>query len=248
MALQALWSPEQQFQNTNGSILTNGKIYIYYRGRTDLAEVFGDASGEHRRANPVILDANGRALCFADDSFSYTAVVCDFYGKELFSFDPIPCGSGSSQSTGAPSAHWIGRFGDTRSVSAGQYSESLPLPGNPDYDGSFIESIQGNSNITLATGLYIIDAIVRFRQNPDDLQNLFGQVQVFTGWRDDETTWELRNETGPDSSVEDVHQFRVHLVRHVKGNGDKNFCIQVKTPVSWSWCQIQSLSILSLAP
>ena len=249
MALQALWSPEQQFQNTNGSILTNGKIYIQYRGRTALAEVFGDASGEHRRANPVILDANGRALCFADDSFSYTAVVCDFYGKELFSFDPIPCGagSGSSQITGAPSAHWLGRFGDTRVVSAGQYSDSLPLPANPDYDGSFIESIQGNSNITLATGLYIIDAIVRFRQNPDDLQNLFGQVQVFTGWRDDETTWELRNETGPDSSQEDMHQFRVHLVRHVTGNGDKNFCIQVKTPVNWSWCQIQSLSILSLS-
>ena len=249
MALQALWSPEQQFQNTNGSILTNGKIYIQYRGRTALAEVFGDASGEHRRANPVILDANGRALCFADDSFSYTAVVCDFYGKELFSFDPIPCGagSGSSQVTGAPSAHWLGRFGDTRVVSAGQYSDSLPLPANPDYDGSFIESIQGNSNITLATGLYIIDAIVRFRQNPDDLQNLFGQVQVFTGWRDDETTWELRNETGPDSSQEDMHQFRVHLVRHVTGNGDKNFCIQVKTPVNWSWCQIQSLSILSLS-
>lgn len=249
MALQALWSPEQQFQNTNGSILTNGKIYIQYRGRTALAEVFGDASGEHRRANPVILDANGRALCFADDSFSYTAVVCDFYGKELFSFDPIPCGggSGSSQVTGAPSAHWLGRFGDTRVVSAGQYSESLPLPANPDYDGSFIESIHGNSNITLATGLYIIDAIVRFRQSPDDLQNLFGQVQVFTGWRDDETTWELRNETGPDSSQEDMHQFRVHLVRHVTGNGDKNFCIQVKTPVNWSWCQIQSLSILSLS-
>ena len=249
MALQALWSPEQQFQNTNGSILTNGKIYIQYRGRTALAEVFGDASGEHRRANPVILDANGRALCFADDSFSYTAVVCDFYGKELFSFDPIPCGSGSgsSQVTGAPSAHWLGRFGDTRVVSAGQYSDSLPLPANPDYDGSFIESIQGNSNITLATGLYIIDAIVRFRQSPDDLQNLFGQVQVFTGWRDDETTWELRNETGPDSSQEDMHQFRVHLVRHVTGNGDKNFCIQVKTPVNWSWCQIQSLSILSLS-
>lgn len=249
MALQALWSPEQQFQNTNGSILTNGKIYIQYRGRTALAEVFGDASGEHRRANPVILDANGRALCFADDSFSYTAVVCDFYGKELFSFDPIPCGagSGSSQVTGAPSAHWLGRFGDTRVVSAGQYSDSLPLPANPDYDGSFIESIQGNSNITLATGLYIIDAIVRFRQNPDDLQNLFGQVQVFTGWRDDETTWELRNETGPDSSQEDMHQFRVHLVRHVTGNGDKNFCIQVKTPVNWSWCQIQSLSILSMS-
>ena len=249
MALQALWSPEQQFQNTNGSILTNGKIYIQYRGRTALAEVFGDASGEHRRANPVILDANGRALCFADDSFSYTAVVCDFYGKELFSFDPIPCGggSGSSQVTGAPSAHWLGKYGDTRVITSGQYSESLPLPSNPDYDGSFIESIQGNSNITLATGLYIIDAIVRFRQSPEDLQNLFGQVQVFTGWRDDETTWELRNETGPDSSQEDVHQFRVHLVRHVTGNGDKNFCIQVKTPVNWSWCQIQSLSILSLS-
>lgn len=87
MALRALWDVTQQFQNKNGSNLTSGKIYIYYQGRTALATTYHDEDGTVVNSNPVLLDNNGRATVFADPIYSYTIVVCDYYGKELFSQD-----------------------------------------------------------------------------------------------------------------------------------------------------------------
>ena len=87
MALRALWDVTQQFQNKNGSNLTSGKIYIYYQGRTDLATTYHDEDGTVVNSNPVLLDNNGRATVFASPVYSYTIVVCDYYGQELFSQD-----------------------------------------------------------------------------------------------------------------------------------------------------------------
>ena len=87
MALRALWDVTQQFQNKNGSNLTSGKIYIYYQGRTALATTYHDEDGTVVNSNPVLLDNNGRATVFASPVYSYTIVVCDYYGQELFSQD-----------------------------------------------------------------------------------------------------------------------------------------------------------------
>ena len=85
--LSALWPVTTQFQNKNGSNLVGGKVYIYYQGRTALATTYHDEAGTVVNANPVLLDNNGRATVFANTKFSYTIVVCDYYGKELFSQD-----------------------------------------------------------------------------------------------------------------------------------------------------------------
>lgn len=85
--LSALWPVVQQYQNKNGAILTGGKVYIYYQGRTALATTYHDQEGTVVNANPVILDNNGRATVFVNTKYSYTIVVCDYYGKELFSQD-----------------------------------------------------------------------------------------------------------------------------------------------------------------
>lgn len=87
MTLRALWPLTQQFQNKNGSNLVSGKVYIYYQGRTALATTYHDEQGTVVNANPVLLDNNGRATVFANTIYSYTIVVCDYYGKELFSQD-----------------------------------------------------------------------------------------------------------------------------------------------------------------
>lgn len=84
---KALWDVTQQFQNKNGSILTSGKIYIYYQGRTALATTYHDEEGTVVNQNPVLLDNNGRATVFVNPIYSYTIVVCDYYGQELFSQD-----------------------------------------------------------------------------------------------------------------------------------------------------------------
>ena len=85
--LRALWPVTQQFQNKNGSNLVSGKVYIYYQGRTALATTYHDEEGTVVNANPVLLDNNGRATVFVNTIYSYTIVVCDYYGKELFSQD-----------------------------------------------------------------------------------------------------------------------------------------------------------------
>ena len=87
MTLRALFPVTQQFQNKNGSNLVGGKVYIYYQGRTALATTYHDEEGTVVNPNPVLLDNNGRAAVFADTIYSYTIVVCDYYGKELFSQD-----------------------------------------------------------------------------------------------------------------------------------------------------------------
>ena len=85
--LSALWPVVQQFQNKNGAILTGGRIYIYYQGRTALATTYHDEQGTVVNSNPVLLDNNGRATVFVNTKYSYTIVVCDYYGEELFSQD-----------------------------------------------------------------------------------------------------------------------------------------------------------------
>ena len=85
--LRALWPVTQQFQAKNGSNLVSGKVYIYYQGRTALATTYHDEEGTVVNPNPVLLDNNGRATVFADTIYFYTIVVCDYYGKELFSQD-----------------------------------------------------------------------------------------------------------------------------------------------------------------
>ena len=87
MSLNPLWPVVNQFQNKNGSILTAGRVYVYYKNRTALAEIFSDEEGTVSKSNPVLLDNNGRATVFANTKYSYTIVVCDYYGKELFSQD-----------------------------------------------------------------------------------------------------------------------------------------------------------------
>lgn len=85
--IKALWDVTNQFNNKNGSILVSGKIYIYFQGRSALATTYHDEEGTVVNSNPVLLDNNGRATAFADTAYSYTIVVCDYYGRELFSQD-----------------------------------------------------------------------------------------------------------------------------------------------------------------
>ena len=94
MSLVPLYDLTQQFQNKNGSILVAGKLYVYYVGRDDLAQTWADEDASALNSNPILLDNNGRAPCFVDDSYAYTLVCCDRNGQELFSQDITPGGAG----------------------------------------------------------------------------------------------------------------------------------------------------------
>ena len=99
MTLVPLYDLTQQFNNKNGAILVGGRLYVYYVGRTELATTWADEDAAAQNTNPVLLDNNGRAPVFVDDSYSYTLVVCDRAGTELFSQDITP-GGGDAGSVG----------------------------------------------------------------------------------------------------------------------------------------------------
>jgi hypothetical protein len=211
MVLTALWSPEQQFQHKNGAILTNGKIYVYLAGRTELADIYSDDDGAHQSQNPVILDDNGRAVVFADEAYSYTAVVCDNYGQELFSFRPVGVGASGSASSkeveivsnslsvqkrydettdtetftlevkNSDCKSWIGRDGQSSVIPADTEVDPLRVPSTNEYDGHFIDRIENNQRIYLKEGLYHVDCVIEFTQESGSEQNKLGQIQVFTG-------------------------------------------------------------------
>ena len=257
MALQALWAPETQFQNKNGSLLVQGKIYVQYRGRSQLARTYRDAEGTYLNTNPLLTDNDGRVLCFADDAFSYTAVVCDFYGKELFSFDPIPCGSGSGSgsSSGSSAQHWIGINGQTQQVSRNTYTR-LKLPSgldNVDYEGDFVlGTIKGSgTEMVLKEGLYLVNTVIRFKQASDDLTNTLSNVIIHTRDFDTPNVQEVgavvRDEAGPDAS-DDIHTITLTYIRHVSQDdvGSDRIKFAVETPNTWTECYIQNLQIAKL--
>ena len=100
MTLVPLFDLTQQFNNKSGAILVGGKLYVYYVGRTTLATTWADEDAHAQNTNPILLDSNGRATVFVDDSYSYTLVVCDRNGAELFSQDITPGSTGGAGGTG----------------------------------------------------------------------------------------------------------------------------------------------------
>ena len=81
-----LWPLLSQFQYRSGANLVAGRVYIFYQGRTRLAPVYKNEQGVVG-PNPIILDADGRGPCFVDSNYTYTVVITDARGKELFSQD-----------------------------------------------------------------------------------------------------------------------------------------------------------------
>lgn len=94
--LVPLYDLTQQFNSKNGAVLVGGRLYVYYVGRSELATTWADENGTAENTNPVLLDNNGRATVFVDNSYSYTLVVCDRNGAELFSQDITPGSVGGS--------------------------------------------------------------------------------------------------------------------------------------------------------
>lgn len=85
MNLVALFEEALEFQNFNGSVLSNGKVKVYFIGRTSLADIYNDVAGEYPSENPKILDNLGMGPIYVNPAFDYEIVVYDEYDNELFS-------------------------------------------------------------------------------------------------------------------------------------------------------------------
>lgn len=85
MNLVALFEEALEFQNFNGTVLSNGKVKVYYIGRTSLADIYNDVAGEYPSENPKVLDNLGMGPIYVNPAFDYEIVVYDEYDNELFS-------------------------------------------------------------------------------------------------------------------------------------------------------------------
>lgn len=85
MNLVPLFEEALEFQNFNGSVLSNGKVAVFYIGRTRLADIFNDIEGLSPAENPKVLDNLGMGPLYVNPAFDYEIIVYDAYDNELFS-------------------------------------------------------------------------------------------------------------------------------------------------------------------
>ena len=242
-----LLDPCFELSNTAGKPLTNGWIEVYIHGTRNKYYCYSDFGGTLHPLK-IPLDSLGSNIVLADPERAYDVYVYNHFGSLVMSRYNVSPGhaGGAAISSGGNAEHWIGRYGATIPVAANEYSDNIPLPIEPDYEGTFIDHISDNKNIVLKDGLYLVDCLLSFRQNPDSLNNTLGYVHVFTGLDDGESGVFQRNETLPDTDPDELHNIRVQFVRHVEGSTGCNVCFQVRTTNAWSFVRIQSLSIVKL--
>ena len=85
MNLVPLFEEAIEFQNYNGSVLSNGKVAVFYIGRTRLADIFNDIEGLSPAENPKVLDNLGMGPLYVNPAFDYEIIVYDAYDNEMFS-------------------------------------------------------------------------------------------------------------------------------------------------------------------
>lgn len=85
MNLVPLFEEAIEFQNYNGSVLSNGKVAVFYIGRTRLADIFNDIEGLSPAENPKVLDNLGMGPLYVNPAFDYELIVYDAYDNEMFS-------------------------------------------------------------------------------------------------------------------------------------------------------------------
>lgn len=83
---------EQTFVDLNGQPLAAGRVYFYIPTTTTPKATWRDAAGAVTNANPVVLDAAGRAIIYG--AGTYRQVVKDVFGNTVW--DQLTSGPGGS--------------------------------------------------------------------------------------------------------------------------------------------------------
>jgi len=73
--------------DSSGNALAGGLVYTYSAGTTTNKDTWTEADKSVAAANPVVLDANGRALIFADGNYKF--VVKDADDVTLYTWDDL---------------------------------------------------------------------------------------------------------------------------------------------------------------
>ena len=246
-----LLDPCFQIVNTAGKPLTSGWIEVYIAGTRNKYYCSSDFAGTLHPFK-IPLDSLGSNIILADVEKSYDVYVYNKFGNlamSRYNITPGKGGAGGSISGSGIAEHWIGKNGQNRSIPAGT-DTALKLPTSFEYEGSFIDRINENRTaFYLKEGLYLVQAVVNFKQSDEDLTNEISQVDVFT--RSDDAPEDMsfnRDMAGPDSS-DDSHCLKVSFLRCVKEDDEVSQIVlfKVNTPNAWSECYLQNVQIARLS-
>lgn len=75
--------------DSNGDPLAGGLLYSYQAGTTTPQATYTDQGGGTANANPVVLDASGRADVWLDPTLSYKFVLKDSGGSTIWTVDDV---------------------------------------------------------------------------------------------------------------------------------------------------------------
>ena len=246
-----LLDPCFQLVGTGGRPLTNGWIEVYIAGTRNKYYCSSDFAGTLHPFK-IPLDSLGSNIILADVEKSYDVYVYNRFGNlamSRYNITPGKGGAGGSISGSGIAEHWIGKNGQTRSIPAGT-DTALKLPLSYEYEGSFIDRINENRTaFYLKEGLYLVQAVVNFKQSDQDLTNEISQVDVFTRYDDAPEDMSFnRDMAGPDSS-DDSHCLKVSFIRCVKEDDEVSQIVlfKVNTPNAWSECYLQNVQIARLS-
>lgn len=244
-----LLDPTFQLVNSRGAPLTNGWIEVYIHGTRNKYYCASDFDGTLHPFK-IPLDSLGSNIVLADPNRAYDVYVYNRFGSlEMSRYNVSPGhSSGTAVIGGGDAEHWLGKDGSVTDVT-NNVPKTLELPQiGVDYDGSFIDHINSqNTAMYLKPGIYLINAVVEFKQDDDDLTNTIGQVQINTGLDNVEDQSFDRNETGPDAG-DGYHYMKVMFIRHVTGEDDGSdvLHINIQSPNDLSMARIWSLQIAKL--
>jgi hypothetical protein len=139
--MQLLPNGKQQFLDSAGNPLANGKVYFYQPGTSTPSTTYQDTSGTTANPNPVVLDGNGQAVIFGTGS--YRQVVQDANGQTIW-----------DQETIAPDAS----FSDLSSRTAGKGASMVALQDSANYyttknvEGALQQVATGKQEATASAG------------------------------------------------------------------------------------------------
>lgn len=149
-------APITTFLDNNGAPLAGGKIYTYQAGTLIAQATYTDSTGGTQNANPVILDAAGRAQIWFT-SLAYKIAVNDLNDVNIYTVDGFSIGvfasannSFSGNNSFAGTTTFNGALDATAGGAlAGTFSGNPTFSGSPSFSGTIVANVFQS---TVATG------------------------------------------------------------------------------------------------
>lgn len=243
-----LLDPCFQLVNTAGKPLTEGYIEVYYHGTRTKYYCASDFDGTLHPFQ-IPLDSLGSNIVLASPDYAYDVYVYNKFGSLVMSRYNVTPGLGGGGG-GIPGSdlpeHWLGTDGEAINIASDAVNVCLPLPvsGSVDYEGEFVDHFD-DTTLYLNEGMYIVEAVIQFRQSPWDLHNSLNNLKIDTGDGDSSYYWQ-EDVSGPESN-QNVHERKVTFIRKVSGEEPYPFYISPSVGVQLNDAKIRRLNIVKLA-